>query len=189
MFPAFSHDLQELLAEAVPGAASSDNPLDLGAGASPAAFAAAAEAVAASGEADSLLLVVIGTRANVPAGILAALAPVVDRYPALTVAAVVVGGNDDAPSLGQRHAPVFDLPEQAVVALGHAARYAAWRREPLGRRPDLTGVDADAARVLVRDALAVESRLAALRTHSGDPRRVRYPDPATRPPCRLRTTR
>jgi acyl-CoA synthetase (NDP forming)/L-amino acid N-acyltransferase YncA len=155
--PALSHDLQEVLARAVPGTASKDNPLDLGAGASPAAFAAAAEAVAASGEADCLLLVVIGTRANVPAGILAALAPVVDRHPSLTVAAVVIGGHDDAPTLGQRHAPVFNLPERAVVALSHAAHYAAWRREPLGRRPELTGVDPGKARALVRAALTVEA--------------------------------
>jgi acyl-CoA synthetase (NDP forming) len=155
--PALSHDLQERVAATVPGAASRDNPIDLGAGASPAAFAAAAEAVAASGEADSLLLVVIATRANVPAGILAALAPVVDRHPALTVAAVMVGGNDDAPTLGRRHAPIYSLPEQAVTALGHAARYAAWRREPLGRRAELTGVNPGRARALVRAALAIEA--------------------------------
>jgi acyl-CoA synthetase (NDP forming) len=58
------------------------------------------------------------------------------------------------PILGRRRAPIFDLPERAVVALSHAARYAAWRREPLGRRPHLDGVDSPAARSLVRDALA-----------------------------------
>jgi acyl-CoA synthetase (NDP forming)/L-amino acid N-acyltransferase YncA len=151
--PALSAALRERLADAAPGAANHDNPLDLGAGASPAAFAAAAEAVAVSGEADCLLLVVIGTRANVPAGILAALGPVVDRHPDLTVAAVVVGSTDDAPTLGRRRAPVFDLPERAVTALGHAVRYAAWRRQPLGRRPELTGVDPGGGRDLVRRAL------------------------------------
>ena len=70
-------------------------------------------------------------------------------------------GTDGGRGRGRRHrrrrrlsaidgAPVFDLPEQAVGALGHAARYAAWRREPLGRRPDLSGVDPRRARALVR---------------------------------------
>jgi acyl-CoA synthetase (NDP forming) len=41
-----------------------------------------------------------------------------------------------------------------VRALGAAAEYAAWRRQPLGRRPELPGVDAAAARTLVELTLA-----------------------------------
>jgi len=145
--------LTAALTAAALAAAGHGNPLDLGAGASPAAFADAVQAVAAGGAADALLLVVIGTRANVPAGILAALGDVVDRHPDLPVAAVVIGATDDAPALGKRAAPVFDLPERAVAALGHAVRYAAWRRAPLGRRPQLPGIDAERARALVRQTL------------------------------------
>jgi acyl-CoA synthetase (NDP forming)/GNAT superfamily N-acetyltransferase len=152
--PAFGDALRADLRRIAPGAVATGNPVDLGADACPAVVAAAAEAVAASGEADALLLGVVGTRANVPAGILAALGPVVDRYAALPVAAVVVGSTDDAPALGTRRAPVYDLPERAATALGHAARYAAWRREPLGRRPDLPGVDQAGARARVDAALA-----------------------------------
>ena len=140
--------------ESAPGSASADNPIDLGAGASPAAFAAAAEAVAQSGEADALLLVIIGTRANSPAAILAALGPVVDDHPDLTIAAVLVGSDDDQPRLGKRAVPVFDLPERAVTALEHACSYADWRRQPPGSRPKLTDVDPDRARALVQESLA-----------------------------------
>jgi acyl-CoA synthetase (NDP forming) len=49
---------------------------------------------------------------------------------------------------------VFELPEQAVRALGHAARYAGWRRQPLGSRPELPGVDPARARTVVERALA-----------------------------------
>ncbi|MCA2219296.1 bifunctional acetate--CoA ligase family protein/GNAT family N-acetyltransferase [Jidongwangia harbinensis] len=153
--PVLSAALQQRLARAVPGAANRDNPLDLGAGAAPAIFATAADTVAGSGEADCLLMVVIGTRANTPTGILAALGPVADRRPELPMAAVVVGSSDDPPSLGRRRAPVFDLPERAITAFGHAVRYAAWRRQPLGRRPDLTGIDPHGARGLVHQALGV----------------------------------
>jgi acyl-CoA synthetase (NDP forming)/GNAT superfamily N-acetyltransferase len=152
--PTLSAALRGRLGAVAPGAASQDNPVDLGAGASPAAFAAAAEAVAASGEADALLLVVIGTRANVPSGILAALEPVIDGHPELAVAAVVVGDMTATPTVGRRRAPVFDLPERAVTALDHAVQYAAWRREPLGSRPELPGVQRDVARTIVRSALA-----------------------------------
>ena len=138
-------------ARGVPGL---DNPHDLGAGTTSAAFAAAAETVAESGGVDMVLLVVIGTRANLPAEIMAALAEVVDRHPDLAVAAVLVGGSEAATTLGIRRAPIYDVPERAVRALAHAARYADWRRQPLGRRAALPGIDAEGARTAIGAALA-----------------------------------
>ncbi|MEU4216710.1 GNAT family N-acetyltransferase [Actinoplanes sp. NPDC026623] len=152
--PALSPIARHRLDLAAPGSASADNPVDLGAGASPAAFAAAAAAVADSGEADMLLLIVIGTRANAPEEILAGLAGVVDDHPALPVAVVVIGSADAPERLGRRGVPVYDLPERAVRALGHAAAYANWRREPLGRRPDLAGIDTAKARAAAAGAQA-----------------------------------
>jgi acyl-CoA synthetase (NDP forming)/GNAT superfamily N-acetyltransferase len=152
--PSLSRALHQRLATVVPAAAGHDNPLDLGAGATPDAFRDAVEAVAASGEVDALLIVVAATRANDVAATLAALAPVVDRHRDLTVAAVLIGMPTAPPVLGARAAPVFDLPERAVRALGHATRYAAWRREPLGARPELPDVDAAGARAAVTEALA-----------------------------------
>jgi acyl-CoA synthetase (NDP forming)/GNAT superfamily N-acetyltransferase len=152
LVPTLSRSLRHHLAELAP-AASSDNPLDLGAGASPAAFAAVAAAVADSGEADALVLPVIGTRANAPTAILAELSRVIDDHPDLATAVVLVGGAEDLPKVGRRGAPVFSLPERALAALAHAASYAAWRREPLGRRPQLTEVNPEKARRLISTAL------------------------------------
>jgi acyl-CoA synthetase (NDP forming) len=53
-----------------------------------------------------------------------------------------------------RGAPIYDTPERAVRALAHAARYAEWRRRPLGRRPELTGIDTARARTEITAALA-----------------------------------
>jgi acyl-CoA synthetase (NDP forming) len=128
------------------------NPFDLGAGATPAAFAEALDLFAASGEVDAVLVVVAATRANDVATILAALAPVADRHHGLPLAVVALG-TEPAGSLGQRRAPIFDLPERAVSALGKAARYAAWRREPLGSQPLLSHVDSVVARNTVEAAL------------------------------------
>jgi acyl-CoA synthetase (NDP forming) len=100
-----------------------------------------------------LLLVVIGTRANRPADIMAALGVVADDHPDLAVAVVLIGGEHDT-RLGRRGAPVYDVPERAVRALAAAAQYAQWRREPLGARPDLPGIDTGEARAAVDRALA-----------------------------------
>ncbi|MET0420015.1 MAG: acetate--CoA ligase family protein, partial [Actinoplanes sp.] len=71
-----------------------------------------------------------------------------------TTAAVLIGGDEETTVLGARAAPVYDLPERAVRALAHAAAYAEWRRQPLGRHPQLTGIDTDTARATVDQAIA-----------------------------------
>jgi acyl-CoA synthetase (NDP forming) len=87
---------------------------------------------------------------------LTALAPVADRHSGLPLAAVVLGA-DRVTSLGARRAPAFELPERAVSALAKAVRYAAWRREPFGAQPQLSGVDTAAARRAVTAALGADS--------------------------------
>ncbi|WIM92874.1 GNAT family N-acetyltransferase [Actinoplanes oblitus] len=131
-----------------------DNPVDLGIEATPATIAAAAETIANSGEADILLLMIVGTRANCSVGTMAALAEVVDNHPDITIAAVLTGSNDDIQRFGARGAPVFAQPEPAIRALAHAQRYARWQRQPLGRHPDLPGIQRARARTLIAQALA-----------------------------------
>jgi acyl-CoA synthetase (NDP forming)/GNAT superfamily N-acetyltransferase len=50
--------------------------------------------------------------------------------------------------------PAYAYAESAVRALGHAARYGAWRATPPGRIPDLEGLRQDRARDLVASILA-----------------------------------
>ncbi|HEX6869603.1 MAG TPA: GNAT family N-acetyltransferase [Micromonosporaceae bacterium] len=171
LVPRFSEPLRAELARLVEGAG---NPLDLGAAATPEAFAAALDRVAGSGEVDALLIAVAASRANDIPAILAAAGAVADQHRQLPMAAVVLGA--PAPTaLGERRAPVFDLPERAVAALGKAARYAAWRREPLGEQPQLPGVATGPARATVRAALAQgagwqpPARVAEILGHYGVP--------------------
>ncbi len=96
------------------------------------ALAGAVGVVAASGEADMLVVTFAVTRAADGAAVLPALAAAVDEVPDLPVAVVVVGAAGFPATLGRRRVPVYRLPEPAVHALGRAARYAAWLREPLG---------------------------------------------------------
>jgi acyl-CoA synthetase (NDP forming)/L-amino acid N-acyltransferase YncA len=127
------------------------NPLDLGAGATPAALRESLTAILDSGQVDAVVTTVCATRTNDPAALREAIASVADAHPDLPAAVVLLGPGETA-AVGQRRVPVYEMPERAVRALGHAARYAAWRRAPLGSPPKLPDVDMVAARDAVRAA-------------------------------------
>jgi acyl-CoA synthetase (NDP forming) len=145
--------LQHELAGAAPHLAGDSNPVDLGADAPPATIGRAIRALAASGEADALVVTLVATRTNDLPAALAALTEAADEQPNLPMIAVVVGA--DAPlKLGRGNLPVHELPEDAVRSLGHTCRYARWRREPAGSKPALFGIDRHAAHRIVAAALA-----------------------------------
>ncbi|MCD0451865.1 GNAT family N-acetyltransferase [Actinocorallia sp. API 0066] len=59
---------------------------------------------------------------------------------------------------GPGSVPSYPAPDDAVRALSYAYRYAAWRRRPQGRIPDLDGIDKERARGLVEGWLAEGER-------------------------------
>jgi acyl-CoA synthetase (NDP forming) len=127
--------------------------VDLGADAPPATIRRAIRALGSSGEADALVVTLVATRTNDLPGALAALAEAADDQPHLPIVAVVVGG-DTPLKLGRRNLPVYELPEDAVRSLGHACRYARWRRQPTGSKPVIPGIDREAAQRIVAEASA-----------------------------------
>jgi len=90
---------------------------------------------------------------------MAALAPVLDDNPHLTIAAIVTGSTGDVHRFGQRSVPVFRESKQAVRALAHARGYAAWRQEPLTRSAALRGAQAERGRVAIRRPAATGPEL------------------------------
>ena len=58
------------------------------------------------------------------------------------------------PGVDSPPVPAYAYAESAVRALGHAARYGAWRATPPGAVADLEGLRQDRARELVADVLA-----------------------------------
>jgi acyl-CoA synthetase (NDP forming) len=76
----------------------------------------------------------------------------------LPVTVVLLGVPDRPAVLGERRAPVYDLPEQAVTAIARAVGYARWRATPAGGRPQLSDVDS---------ARALRIAAGALRDHPG----------------------
>jgi acyl-CoA synthetase (NDP forming)/GNAT superfamily N-acetyltransferase len=150
--PELSPAAQARVRAGAPAAAAVGNPVDLGAEAGPDALAATVRALAGSGEVDALVATFVATRTNDVAAALAALAAAAEEAAGLPIAAIVVGADDAPAALGSRRIPVYQLPEDAVRALGHAARYAAWLRQPLGSRRQLSAVDSAAARSIVAAA-------------------------------------
>jgi acyl-CoA synthetase (NDP forming)/GNAT superfamily N-acetyltransferase len=145
--------LQQELAGAAPHLAGASNPVDLGADAPPATIGRAIRELASSGEADALVVTLVATRTNDLPGALAALTEAADDQPHLPMVAVVVGA-DSPLRLGRGNLPVYELPEDAIRSLGHACRYARWRREPAASKPALSGIDRNAAHRIVAAALA-----------------------------------
>lgn len=150
--PPFAPATVDRLRRLAPGAVAAGNPADLGPAGTAEALADAVRVVAASGDADLLLVAYAATRTDDGAATLHALAGAVDDAD-LPVAVVAVGVPDPPATLGRRKAPVYRLPEPAVHALGRVARYAAWRRSPIGERPALGGVRSVAARAVVDAAV------------------------------------
>jgi acyl-CoA synthetase (NDP forming)/RimJ/RimL family protein N-acetyltransferase len=69
------------------------------------------------------------------------LAAVLPADPSFVLAPTYADG--DPPAL-----PLYPAIEEAIRALGRVARYAAWRREPIGLLPELSDVDTPRAVVL-----------------------------------------
>ncbi len=71
----------------------------------------------------------------------------------IEVVRLLPGPGEDCPAV-----PAYAYAESAARALGHAARYGAWRATPPGRVPDLEGLRQDRARELVAGILAAPPR-------------------------------
>jgi acyl-CoA synthetase (NDP forming) len=148
----FSTPLQQQFAHLAPHLAGVVNPVDLGADAPPATIGRAIRALGSSGEADALVVTLVATRTNDLPGAVAALSEAADDQSHLPIVAVIIGG-DSPLKLGKGNLPVYQSPEDAVRSLGHACRYARWRREPTGGKPVLGGIDRKAAREIIAAAL------------------------------------
>lgn len=127
------------------------NPFELTSDAGPRELTAAARGLLADPGVDSLLVLHAPSLDGEVAPMARALAAVAadSRKPVLaSFLGSVLPGHEQAGSV-----PVFVFPEAAALALGHAARYQEWRARQTGEVPSVAGVDVDAARDLVADAL------------------------------------
>jgi acyl-CoA synthetase (NDP forming) len=127
LVPELSARLRRRLARYVSGTAGTGNPVDAGAAAAPADFAALADLLLGGGEVDALLVLLVRTAVGDAGAVAATLPGVRRRHPDRPVVLVPYGG----PSLPELPGVTcLGSAESALRALGRAARYAAWRSEP-----------------------------------------------------------
>ncbi|HLI16530.1 MAG TPA: GNAT family N-acetyltransferase [Acidimicrobiales bacterium] len=150
--PALSDELQALVRQAAPAAASVRNPIDLVASASADAFGRALELVLASGEADAAVVIFTPPLTTEAVDVAAAIAAAVDAAGARgidrPVLATLFGTHAGRSILAnaRRPVPTFTYPETAVRALAHAVAYGRWRSLPARLPAVVAGTDANEAR-------------------------------------------
>jgi len=145
--PELSAATRAALGGFLPAEASTANPIDMIASATPDDYERAIRAVAGSGEVDALIVIFIPPLATSAPEVAAAIGRAGDG--GLPVLGVFVGGGLRAAT----SVPVFAYPEDAARALARAARWTEWRDRP--EEPAWHASDArpDEARALVAAAL------------------------------------
>jgi acetyl coenzyme A synthetase (ADP forming)-like protein len=169
---------QRALARRLPAEASVANPVDMIASASAADYRHAIETVVGDPSVDAIVAIFIPPLVTQAPDVADSLRAASAHTKSLGKPLVAVWmAQDDAAraALAGNGVPAYATPEEAVRALAHAARYAAWRRAAAEPDAALDGVDADAASAIVAEALAtgggwlVPERSAALLRSYGIP--------------------
>jgi acyl-CoA synthetase (NDP forming)/GNAT superfamily N-acetyltransferase len=158
-------------------------PVNLGAAAGPAGFAAALEGELASpdvdaavviymppipGESDEVAAELLRVSKDSGKPVLATFRGHLGMHPSLRAS------SQGTPSRGS--IPSYAAPEEAVRALAHVVRYATWRAHPAMPPPELEDIDTDRARTLVRAALSPSHP-----TPSSEPSQGPSPSPSSEP--------
>ncbi len=154
----FSAALRQRLSSFLPAEASSTDPVDMIATAGAQDFRRAIEAVGHSGETDAIIAIFVPPLITRPEEVAAAISEAAECLPADVSLATVFMADGGVPlALGRpdRPIPVFDFPEDAARALGHACRYGRWREAPAGRVASFDDCRPDAAAAVIARALGV----------------------------------
>src|SRR5215472_6557567 len=129
--PELSAAARASLAAFLPPEASTANPIDMIASATPADYERTIRAVAESGEVDALVVIFIPPLATGPAEIAAAMGRAAASLGGgVPVLGVLMGGVAPPAGPGGTSVPVYAFPEDSALALARAARWAEWRSQP-----------------------------------------------------------
>jgi acetate---CoA ligase (ADP-forming) len=140
------------LRDILPAEASTGNPIDMIASASPADYERTMRTIAGSGEVDALIVIFIPPLVTAPEEVAAAIGRGAATV-GMPVLAVLMGGGISLTGADGRRVPVYAFPEDAARALARAAHWAEWRARPeeaAWRAPDARR---DEAQALVAAAL------------------------------------
>ena len=151
--PALSGDLRDRISSALTSTGGISNPVDLGAGVSPADFTAAMDPLLASDEVDAVVVLLVATSVFQHGSLIASLAASRAGGSDKPVLLVAYGEVDLEPIAGSG-VSVFESAEIGLRSLAHASHYATWLRTSRGAERPSNPELAARARVLVHDLLA-----------------------------------
>jgi acyl-CoA synthetase (NDP forming) len=156
--PPLSDATRAALHELLPREASVTNPVDMIAAATPEQYRRALQLVAADPNIDAVISIFLPPLATQPEDVARAIVSAVDddAVAGKPVLAVFMSAQPlpDLACRGGGRLPGYHMPEPAAIAIAHAAHYAAWRARPADSVPELSGVDRDAAGILITEHLA-----------------------------------
>ncbi len=153
LVPEVSRRLAANLAPLTAGVSGLSDAVDLGAAASPDVFDRAVQLLLASDEIDALLVVIAVTRVSHFSETADRVATAAAAHPDITVAMVILGSTDPPKAVGRSGIPVFSSADAATRALGHAARYGAWRDAPRGAHFTVERSAVEQARTVIDEIL------------------------------------
>jgi len=140
----------------LPAEAGLANPVDMIATASAADYRKAIEALACAGMADAIIAIFVPPLVTDAADVAAAISLASERMPSDVALAAVFMADAGTPVALHRAGnpiPVYAFPEDAARAVGHAARYGAWRDAPTGQIPAFSDCRTEEAAAVIAGAL------------------------------------
>jgi acetyl coenzyme A synthetase (ADP forming)-like protein len=147
-----SDETTKKLREFLPTAASVGNPIDMIASATPEHYARTLRAVLVDPEVDSVIAIYIPVLPTDAPDIAAVIRETAEFTQGKTLVATFMGMQGVPAPLAP--VPSFPFPERAVTALARAAKYAEWRRNPIGRVADFNDIEEAALRTIIEKKLA-----------------------------------
>jgi acetyl coenzyme A synthetase (ADP forming)-like protein len=148
--------LRARLRRFLPAEAGLGDPVDMVATASATDYRRAIEAVGRAGIADAIIVIFVPPLVTEAADVADAISAAAERIaPDIALAAVFMADAGKPVSLQRsgKPIPVYAFPEDAARAVGHAARYGAWREAPAGQAPVFEDCRTDEAAAVIAHAL------------------------------------
>ena len=148
----FSASTRSRLSSFLPTFGSINNPIDMVASAGTGEYRQTLEALLGTDDVDAIIVIYTTVDPRRTDEVLSAIQDgvIAGRRAGSTTKPVLVctmaSERNTELHAGNEVLPVYAFPEQAARALGKAAAYAAWRREPAGEYPNFTGIHVPDAR-------------------------------------------
>jgi acetyl coenzyme A synthetase (ADP forming)-like protein len=152
-----SDETQASLREFLPAEAAVGNPVDMIASATPEDYQRAIRTVGEDPGVDAIIVIYIPPQAQraseIAHAIVRGINDVGGRIPVITTFMSARGLPEDLQEAGTR-IPSYAFPEQAAIALAHAAEYGRWRAKPVGQAPHFADTKPDEAASIISAGLS-----------------------------------